>query len=83
MVKDTFDPGDYMIKETLYNVAKRYIEIVEAIERIHDKGRLMELEEARVIWHNKLIEKLKQEGISFRDRDHVTRIAYRIVYREL
>ena len=72
-----------MQKESLYNVAKKYLEIVEAIEQTDNKEHMMDLEEKRVIWHNRLIDKLKREGISFKDRDHVTRIAYRIVKEEL
>jgi len=41
-----------------------------------------DLEEDRVIWHNKLIQILKREGIRYEDRDHVTRLAYAIARRD-
>jgi len=72
-----------MKKDSLYNVAKRYVEIIEALEKTDDEDRLLNLEEQRAIWHNRLMDKLKEEGLPFKDRDHVTRIAYRIVEREL
>jgi hypothetical protein len=72
-----------MRNDSLYNVASRYIRIIEAIEKERDKERLAELEEERVLWHNRLIAKLKREGIMFKDRDHVTRIAYRVVKNEV
>jgi len=68
-----------MARETLYNVARRYVEIIELMERTRDKMTLADLEEERVIWHNKLIQILKREGIPYQDRDHVTRLAYSIV----
>ena len=68
-----------MAKEKLYNVAKRYVEIIEQMERTSDAQRLADLEEERVRWHNKLLQILKREGIAFKDRDHVTRLAFHIV----
>jgi len=68
-----------MAKDKLYNVAKRYLEIIEAIERTADPERLSDLEEQRVYWHNKLLGILKREGIPYQDREHVTRIAIRLV----
>ena len=68
-----------MAKGKLYNVAKRYLEIIEHIERTTDPQRLVELEEQRVIWHNKLLGILNREGIAFKDREHVTRMAIYIV----
>jgi len=70
-----------MARETLYNVDKRYVEIIEHMERTRDKTVLVDLEEDRVIWHNKLIQILKREGIPYPDREHVTRLAYAIVRR--
>ncbi|MFA5975659.1 MAG: hypothetical protein WC859_05770 [Elusimicrobiota bacterium] len=64
-----------MAKGKLYNVAKRYLEIIEQMERTSDPARLVELEEQRVIWHNKLLGILKREGIPYRDREHVTQLA--------
>jgi hypothetical protein len=72
-----------MGNDSLYNVAYRYVRVIEAIENERDRQTLAELEEERVIWHNRLIGKLRREGISFKDREHVTRIAYRIIHNEL
>jgi hypothetical protein len=71
-----------MAKDKLYNVAKRYLEIIEQIERTLDPQQLVELEEKRVIWHNKLLSILKREGIPFKNREHVTRLAIHIVRGE-
>ena len=57
-----------MGKLTLYNVAKRYVEIIEQIERTRERQQLADLEEQRVIWHNKLIQILKREKILYKDR---------------
>ncbi len=72
-----------MTRDALYTVARKYIAVVEAIEKTKDKEKLLTLEEERVIWHNQLMEMLHREGIPFKDRDHATRIAYRIVEGEL
>jgi hypothetical protein len=66
-------------KWKLYNVAKRYIDIIEQMEQTKDPQRLMDLEEKRVIWHNKLLGIMRREGISYKDREHVTKLAYHIV----
>ena len=71
-----------MAKDKLYNVAKRYLEIIEKIERTTDPQCLVELEEKRVIWHNKLLGIFKREGVPFKDREHVTRLAIYIVRGE-
>jgi hypothetical protein len=71
-----------MARETLYNVAKHYVEIIERLERTRDKTILVDLEEDRVIWHNKLIQILRREGIPYGDRDHVTRLAYMIAQKD-
>jgi hypothetical protein len=63
----------------LYNAAKRYVDIVERMEKTADAQRLADLEEERVIWHNRLLKLLRREGISFKDRDSVTRLAYHLV----
>ncbi len=72
-----------MAAQTLYQVAKHYIEVIETIEKTKDTEELARLEELRVIWHNRFMERLRQEGIRFKDREHVTRIAYRIVEGEM
>jgi hypothetical protein len=71
-----------MTKHRLYNVAKRYVGIIEQIERTRDAKRLMVLEEERVLWHNRLLEILKREGIPFKDREQVTKLAYHITRNE-
>jgi hypothetical protein len=71
--------GGAMRKWNLYNVAKRYVEIIEQMERTRDAQRLTDLEEQRVIWHNRLLRILKREGIRYRDRDHVTQLAFHLV----
>lgn len=68
-----------MAKSKLYNVAKRYIEIIERMECTTDAQRLADLEEERVIWHNRLLKALKREGIPFKDRESVTRLAYHLI----
>ena len=70
-----------MTKLKLYNVAKRYVEIIEEMERTRDPQRLADLEEERALWHNKLLQILKREGIPYKDREHVTRLAYHILRR--
>jgi hypothetical protein len=72
-----------VIAVNLYEIAKKYIETIEAIERTSNKADLQKLEEQRVIWHNKFIEALDRNGIHYKDRDHVTRIAFRIAKQEL
>ncbi len=67
------------MKGRLYNVAKRYIETIERMELTHDKQILAQLEEERVIWHNKLIDILRREGVPYKDREHVTRLAYQVI----
>ncbi len=49
------------------------------MERTHNANALRDLEEERVIWHNRLLEILNREGIKFKDREHVTALALRIV----
>ena len=56
---------------------------IERIERTSDTKELRELEEQRVICHNRFADALKAVGIRYKDREHVTRIAYRIANEEL
>jgi len=70
-------------QDTLFGIAEQYIEIIEAMERTADKEDLARLEEERALWHGRLMDKLKKEGIKFKDREHVTAIAFRIVRQEL
>ena len=68
-----------MTKGKLYNVAKQYIEIIEQMERTKDTEKLADLEEQRAMWHNRLLDALKREGIPYKDREHVTKLAYHIL----
>ena len=68
-----------MTRGKLYNVAKRYLAIIEFMEQTSDRQHLADLEEQRVLWHNRLLDILRREGIPFKDREHVTRIALYIV----
>jgi hypothetical protein len=72
-----------MRNDSLYNVARQYLEIIESLENERNKDQRVNLEEERVLWHNRLIELLQGEGILFKDREHVTCIAYRIIRDEL
>ena len=67
----------------LFDLATTYIKLIERIERTSDPNALRELEEQRVMAHNTFADALKSAGISYKDRDHVTRIAYRIAKEEL
>ena len=71
------------MKENLYNAAKKYVEVIEKIEKTTNPKELQLLEEKRVELHWKFIDLLKAQGIRFKDRDHATRIAIRIANREL
>ena len=67
----------------LYHAAKKYVEVIEKIERTTDPEELQKLEEIRVELHWKFIELLKKQGIKYKDREHATRIAVRIAHGEL
>ena len=71
------------MKVNLWQAAKKYVEVIEAIERTTDPKALQRLEEKRVELHWKFIDMLKKQGVAFKDRDHATRIAIRIANREL
>ncbi|MBI3088185.1 MAG: hypothetical protein HYY91_04800 [Candidatus Omnitrophica bacterium] len=60
-----------------------YVKIIERIEHTADPEQLRELEEERVIRHNRFADALKAAGIHYKDREHVTRIAFRIAKEEL
>lgn len=68
--------------KSLYRAAKEYVEIIEKIESTSDPKKLLHLEEKRVELHWKFMDMLKQKGIKFKDRDHATRIALKIVNEE-
>jgi len=71
------------MKRKLYSVASEYIEVIEKIEQTSDLKKLQNLEEQRSKLHWEFIEILKEQGISFKDREHATRIALRIAKDEL
>ena len=71
------------MKQTLCDLASAYIRIIEQIERTSDPKELQELEEQRAIWHNRFADALRAQGIQYKDREHVTRIAFRIAKEEL
>ena len=72
-----------MGKPNLYQLARAYVQVIERIEQTSDSQELRELEEQRVVCHNRFADALKAAGIRFKDRDHVTRIAIRIAKQEL
>ena len=71
------------VTNDLYRLAKSYIAVISKIEKTKDPEDVQLLEEERVLLHGKLMDLLARQGIEFKDRDHVTRIAYRIVNGEL
>ena len=71
------------MKKNLYHIAKKYIEILEKIEKTTDTKRLHILDEKRIELHWEFMELLKSQGIKFKNRDHATRIAIRIAKEEL
>ena len=71
------------MKSTLYDLACAYVKLIEKIERTSDPRELHELEEQRVMAHNRFADALKAAGIRYKDREHVTRVALRIAKEEL
>ena len=71
------------MNHNLYDLAVSYIKLIERIERTSDRAELQKLEEQRVEAHNAFADALKAAGIKYKDRDHVTRIAFRIAKEEL
>lgn len=71
------------VKQSLFELAVAYVKLIERIERTADPERLHELEEERVIRHNQFADALKTAGIHYKDREHVTRLAFRIAKEEL
>ena len=72
-----------VVKQNLFELAVAYVKVIERIERTADPERLRELEEERVMRHNEFADALKAAGIHYKDREHVTRIAFRISKEEL
>ncbi len=71
------------MKPGLFELACASVRIIERIERTKDRNELRELEEQRVDAHNRFADALKEAGIRYKDRKHVTRIALRIAKEEL
>ncbi len=71
------------MKENLWQVAKKYVEVIETIEKTTDPKELRRLEEKRIELHWKFIDMLTKQGIQFKDRDHATRIAIKIANGDL
>ena len=71
------------MKENLYQAAKKYVDIIEKIEKTTSPKVLQTLEEKRVELHWRFIDLLKNQGIKFKDRAHATRIAIRIANGEV
>ncbi|MBP9865977.1 MAG: hypothetical protein KBC91_06215 [Candidatus Omnitrophica bacterium] len=71
------------MQQTLYQIAKKYIEVIDEIEKTTEPSKLQRLEEKRVDLHWKFMDLLKKQGIKFKDREHATRIAIRIANGEL
>jgi len=71
------------MKDNLFQLAKKYVDIIEKIEETTDAKKLQSLEEKRVQLHGEWLDMLKAQGIKFHDREHATKIAYKIVRGEL
>jgi len=71
------------MKGNLFQLAKEYIDLIERIEKTRDPNKLQILDEKRAECHWEFIKALKAQGIQFKDRDHATRIAFRIANGEL
>ena len=67
----------------LHTLAVAYVAIIGQIEQTKDRRELQQLEEQRVEAHNAFADALKAAGIGYKDREHVTRIAFRIAKDEL
>ncbi len=71
------------MKKNLFAAARDYVSIIEQMEKTSDPSRLQKLEEMRAKLHWEFIELLKEQGIPYTDREHVTRIAFKIAREEL
>ena len=82
---DRSDVGSPMVHEsdgnksaTLCDLACAYVSVIERIERTRDPKELHVLEEQRVVCHNQFADALRAAGIHYKDREHVTSMAFRI-----
>lgn len=71
------------MRSTLFELAREYVRLIEQIEHTSDPRELRVLEEQRVDAHNRFADALQAAGICYKDRDHVTQIAFRITKQEL
>ncbi len=71
------------MKPHLQELAVAYVKVIERIEQTRDHLELQVLEEQRVKAHNEFADALRATGIKFKDREHTTRIAFRIAKDEL
>jgi hypothetical protein len=71
------------MRATLFELASADAKIIERMMRTSDPQELRELEEKRVMAHNRFADALKAAGIRYKDREHVTRVAFRIAHQEL
>lgn len=71
------------MEPSLFELARVYVKVIEQIEHTSDPRELRALEEQRIEAHNRFADALQTAGIRYKDRDHVTRIAYRIARQEL
>lgn len=71
------------MKDNRFHLAREYVDLIEQIEKTGDPRKLQFLEEKRAELHWRFIDMLKKQGIKYKDRDHATRIAFRIANGEL
>ena len=71
------------MRKTLFESAKEYVAVIEAIEHTTNPKKLHTLEEKRVQMHGAWMDLLKEQGIAYRDREHATKIAIKIARGEL
>lgn len=71
------------MKDNLYQLAKKYVDVIKKIEETTDAKTIQVLEEKRVQLHGEWLDMLKAQGIKFHDREHATKIAYKIARGEL
>ncbi len=71
------------MRKTLFELAKEYVTVIEAVEQTTDAKKLQALEEKRVQLHGLWMDMLKEQGITYRDREHATKIAIKIARGEL
>ncbi len=71
------------MRKTLFELAKEYVAVIEAIEQNTDAKKLQALEEKRVQLHGLWMDFLKEQGVAYHDREHATKIAIKVARGEL